>query len=94
MTTFQLAHINEQGQDMFLFPMDARFGHRAAADQSDILSELQSRARSAGLSGVAAAVWRDATGRTHTLGPRLWDGFLRSIDLDFVLANVNREISW
>ena len=93
MPSFDVAHIHEQGQDMLLFPLANDFGLKTQAQQNAVLAELQMRARSAGLAGQAAAVW-ESQGRTWTLGPEPWRSFLGSIDLGFVLANVNREISW
>lgn len=93
MPAYEVAHIREQGQNMLLFPLASAFGQRNQSDQGAILSELERRAHAAGLAGRAAAVW-ESGGRTHTLGPRNWSGFLRSIDLRFVRMNVNREIRW
>lgn len=79
---------------MLLFALDDAFGRRTRQQQDAALCELQMRARAAGLAGTAAAFWGDASGNTRYLGPRNWEGFLRSVDLDFVLSNVNREIRW
>lgn len=93
MPQFDVAHIREQGQDMLLFPLDSSFHQKPQAAQNSALAELQTRARQAGLAGRAAAIW-EYGGRTYTLGPQPWQSFLRSIDVDFVLANVNRELRW
>jgi hypothetical protein len=93
MPSYDVAHLNEQGQDMMLFPMDDSFDHKTAAQQNSILASLQARAHGAGLRGRAVAVW--LRGReTRFLGPSTWRAFFESIDMSFVLANVNREISW
>jgi hypothetical protein len=93
MPSFNVAHLREQGQDMLLFPLDSGFGRKTSSDQRSILGELEVRAHHAGLAGRAAAVW-ESGGRTYTLGPPNWAGFLRSLSMRAVLANVNREISW
>ena len=93
MPSFDVAHIREQGQDMILFPLDDSFGYKTSDDQRSILANLQQRARGAGLAGQAVAVWESA-GLTHTLGPRPWAGFLRSLSMGAVLASVNKSISW
>lgn len=93
MRSFDVAHVREQGQNMLLFPLDGSFQHRSSSDQNATLNELQYRANRAGLAGSAALIW-ESGGRTMTLGPKPWAGFLRSINLHFVLRNVNREISW
>lgn len=93
MPSFSVAHIREQGQNMLLFPLDRRFGHKSDADQQDVLSELEFRAHDAGLAGEAVALWENGN-RMHFLGPPRWHNFLGSINMRFVLANVNKKISW
>lgn len=93
MPQFDVAHIREQGQDMLLFPLDDSFDHKPQFQQNALLAELQMRAHQAGLGGRAVAIW-ERGGRTYTLGPQPWQGFLRSIDMRFVLRNVNQEIRW
>jgi hypothetical protein len=94
MPHFKLAHVREQRQDMLIFPLDHSFGNKTADDQREALAELQMRAHGTGLAGKAVAVWDAGGGRMAFLGPTNWQAFLRSINLRFVLANVNREISW
>ena len=93
MPSFNVAHIREQGQDMLLFPLDDSFDYKSSTEQNSTVAQLQMRARSAGLAGRAVAVWERGS-ETRFLGPPQWRGFLQSIDMGFVLANVNREISW
>jgi len=93
MPSFDVAHIREQGQNMLLFPLDGSFDHRSSSEQQATLAELEARAHAAGLAGKAVALW-DRAGRTYFLGPRPWHNFLRSISMGFVLANVNKKISW
>jgi len=94
MPHFKLAHIREQGNDMLIFPLDSSFGNKTSDDQEAALAELQAHAHAAGLRGHAIAVWDAGGDRMTFLGPTNWQAFLRSINLRFVLANVNREISW
>ena len=93
MPHFKVAHIREQGQDMLIFPLDGGFHHKANDVQADILDELESRAHGAGLAGGGVAVW-ESGGRMHFLGPSPWHPFLRSVTMQWVMMNVNREISW
>ena len=93
MPTLKLAHVRQQGQDMILFPLAASFGQKTVADQRAALCEFERRAHAAGLRGHAAAVWDDGH-RVRTLGPSHWRGFLSTIGVDWVLANVNRQINW
>jgi hypothetical protein len=93
MPNLKFAHINEQGQNMIIFPLDSAFGTKTDADRSEILEELEERAHAAGLAGRAVAVW-ELGSRTFFIGPRPWHGFLQSISLRWVLANVNKRLSW
>lgn len=93
MPSFDVAYVREQGQNMLLFPLNRSFAHKSSAEQHSILQELEERAHGAGLAGRAVAVW-ESGGRTYTIGPKLWAGFLRSLSMRAVLASVNRKISW
>lgn len=93
MPSFNVAHVKEQGQNMLLFPLDSSFDHKPETDQKAVVAELEMRAHRAGLAGRAAAIW-ESGGRTHTLGPPSWAGFLRSLSMRAVLASVNKKISW
>lgn len=93
MPRLKAAHIREQGQNMIIFPLESAFGSQSQRDQNAALAELQHRANGAGLAGQAVAVW-ESSGRMHFLGPRPWEGFLRGLNMQQVLASVNKEISW
>jgi hypothetical protein len=93
MPHFDVAHLQEQDQDMLLFPLSSAFGQKTQADQNASLLELELRARAAGLAGRAAAFWERGN-RTYYLGPDNWRGFLESMSVDDVMANVNQRISW
>lgn len=93
MPSYKVAHIREQGQDMLLFPLSPQFGQLSQDDQNDFLWELERRANAAGLAGSAAVFWQHG-GHGHFMGPKQWHPFLRSVSMNFVMQNVNREISW
>lgn len=94
MPSLKVAHIHEQGQDMIIFPLDQRFGRLPQDEQQKELAGLGMRANAAGLRGHAVAVWDAGGGRMGFMGPTQWHAFLRSIHLRWVLANLNKEISW
>jgi hypothetical protein len=93
MPKLKAAHINEQGQNMIIFPLDGAFGIKTHHARSEMLEELERRAHAAGLAGRAVAIWERGN-QTHFLGPRPWQGFFQSISLRWVMANINKEISW
>jgi hypothetical protein len=78
---------------MLLFPLDDSFHNKSSEQQSQILLELERRANAAGLAGRAAVLWNYG-GRGYFRGPTRWQTFLRSIDLRWVMLQINREISW
>lgn len=94
MATFNVAHIREQGQDMIIVPMDHRFDQQSQNVQRRTIDELQVRSNSAGLRGTVVAVWETAGGHTKFIAPRPWHRFFQGIDLGWVMANVNRQITW
>lgn len=93
MPKFIAAHLREQGQDMLLFPLESSFHHKTADQQAAVVEELEARANATGLAGSAAVFW-EFGGRGYFRGPRQWQSFLGSINLRWVMAQVNREISW
>ncbi len=93
MPSFDLAHLNQQGQNMLLFALDSNFGNKTNGDQNAILNELEDRAHAAGLAGRAAIFWRHGS-HEHFMGPKPWHPFLRSLSVNDVLRNTNKTISW
>jgi hypothetical protein len=94
MTTLQIAHLNKQGQDMIIVPLDDAFGNKTQQDQRRAIVEIQMHARSAGLRGEVVPVWDGGGGRMAFIAPTPWHPYFRSINLRTVFANVNRELSW
>jgi hypothetical protein len=93
MPRYDAAHLNKQGQDMIIFPLDDSFDYKSEQDQYAILEELELRAHAAGLAGTAVAVW-ESGGRTKFIAPTPWHPFFRNFGVSDVLNNINVEISW
>lgn len=89
MPRLKVAHLREQGQDMILVPVNDNFAHRSERDQAETLDQIQRVATSAGLRGSVAALWNGGF-----IGPRPWHPFLKSVNLRWVMSQVNRELSW
>lgn len=94
MPRFDVAHIREQGVDLVIIPLDKSFRYKSEKDKHVVLSELQLRASSAGLTGTVVPVWDNGGGRMAFVAPRNWHPFFQSVNLHFVAANINREIYW
>ena len=89
MPRYKVAHLREQGQDMIIIPLEASFGSKSDADQNGFMVDLQTRANAAGLRGTVAAVWPGGF-----RAPSPWHPFFRTLPIQVVMANLNREISW
>lgn len=94
MPSFRIAHIREQGVDLIIVPLEAAFGSRTQLAQQEATSELQRAAISAGLAGTVVPVWSGSGGRMNFLAPRNFHRFFASISLQWVMAHINRELSW
>ena len=93
MERFDVAHLREQGQDMIIVVVADSFGLKSTTEQNQICAALQACATSAELAGTVVPVWNAGGGRMGFLAPELWHGFFRSIDLSFVAANINKELT-
>jgi hypothetical protein len=94
MPRFKVAHIREQGVNLIIVPLDNSFGRKSNSDQQGILSNLQANATSAGLAGKVVPVWDSGGGRMSFIAPPNWHPFFRNLSLQFVFANLNKEIYW
>ena len=88
-----VAHIREQGVDLIIARLDDGFEHKSQADQSEAINELQMRAESAGLAGTVVPVWNYG-GRMRFIAPKNYHPYFQSINFDFIIRNINKEIVW
>ena len=70
------------------------FGSKTEEEKQEALAEIEARAHSAGLKGHAVAVWDAGGGQMAFHAPTPWHPYFKSINLQTVFANVNRELSW
>jgi len=90
--TYKIAHINEQGQDMIIVPVTSSFGSKSQSDQSSFESTIQYCAADAGLKATVCIVWQVGN-RFHFAAPNAWHQFFRSINMQWVNANINRTLT-
>src|SRR5207302_10925662 len=93
MKRFEIAHIKEQGVDLIIVPLHPSFAAMNPVDHTRFVRLLQQAAISAGLLGTVIPVWGSGSGRMGFLAPTPMHPFLLSIDLVFVEANINRELT-
>lgn len=93
MPTFQVAHLQHDGQDVIIVPVDRSFGKRSPSEQARIQEAFQRSAAAADIAGVVVPVWEDASGRMAFRAPPPWHEFLKSIDMVYVATALNRSLS-
>ena len=93
MTTFDVAHIHEQGVDLIIVLLDSSFGYKTAIEQKEITAALQKCAVAAGLAGAVVPVWDAGGGQTGFLAPPNLHPFFSSINLGFVAAHINCKLT-
>src|SRR5688500_3297533 len=93
MPTFQVAHLQREGQHVIIVPVDRAYGMRAPAEQARILEAFQRSAANAKLPGIVVPVWEDASGRMAFRAPAAWQPFFRTIDMVYVATALNKTLS-
>lgn len=91
-TEFDVAHINQQGQNMIVIPLNSNAQYKSDQQLNELMYLLQKCATSAGLAGTVVIVWTSNNGMMF-MGPRQWQNFLRSIDMLWVAKNINRTLT-
>jgi hypothetical protein len=94
MPSFEIAHIQEQGQNMIIVPLDHNFEWKLQSEQRAAAAEIQARATAAGLAGHVAVIWEVGNGGRRFIAPQEWHPFLRTVSLAFVARNINKTLSW
>jgi hypothetical protein len=99
MPTYQIAYVRERtidGHDVYLIvvPMQPSFGQMSPDTQRQTEAELQLRASATGLPGVVCLVWDAGAGRMGFIAPTTWHAYFQSLDMQRVMANVNRTLYW
>jgi len=74
MPRHKVAHLNQQGVDLIIIPLDDSFGHKSTTVQQEAIAELQMRANTANLRGTVVpygirvvAAWRSSLPVSGTL---------------------------
>src|SRR5438094_249021 len=93
MQRFEIAHLREQGVDLIIVPVNAAFAQMDIVEQTRLVRLLQQGAVNAKLAGTVIPVWDFGAGRMGFHAPAAWHPFFLSIDLLFVEANINRELT-
>jgi hypothetical protein len=92
MAELEIAHINEQGEDIILIPLNNTFGYKTRLEQEQTITSLQNFATRAGLKGKVIPVWVDVAKRMHFVAPEFYHAFMFSINYNYVLRNINKKL--
>jgi hypothetical protein len=92
MNKFDVAHINEQGVNMIIIPLDPSFGSKSSSAQNSIIASLERCAHNAGLAGTVVPVWRNGSSHSFICPPN-WTPFFKTFSWNSIIANVNKELT-
>ncbi len=87
----KVAHIQGNGADFVIVPFDRAFGKLSFEAQQQAVEAVRDSA-SRSLRGDVIAVWPEAGGTMGFLAPPRHHPFFQTMTLDFVAANLNREL--
>lgn len=93
MSSYNIAHINVQGVDLIIIPLNSSFGYKTSLEQNEIKRSLQVCASGAGLNGTVIPIWLDSLDRMNFIAPQSYHPYLKSIDYGFVLMNINKTLT-
>lgn len=93
MPSLRIAHIREQEQNIVIVSLDSSFGGKSAAEQHEVVAEIQMRSHAAGLAGKAVPVWESGTAM-YFIAPPQWSSYFKSLNMSVIWSRVNRELSW
>lgn len=91
--TMQVAHVNMGGADFVLVPFDTGFAQAGLASQQATMGRLASMMQEQQLGGAVTPVWETPDHGVAYFAAPQHHARLAGLTLDFVQANLNREIS-
>jgi len=91
-TTFEIAHIREQGVDLIIVFLASVFGTLPAAEQQQTILQLTACARGAGLAGTVIPVW-PAGSQWRFIAPQEMHPFFTTVDFGLLAASINKKLT-
>lgn len=89
---YAVAHTRHRDANMVLVKIHPRFFDASAKQQERWYTDIQSCVRSVKLAGTVVVV-NDSSNRFRYYGPKSWHSFLNTIDMNWVNARVNKEMT-
>ncbi len=90
---YKLAYIREQGVVLIIIPLDESFKYKSDQDKNAFSTFIQGKATNAGLKGTVVLVWPDGRNMGF-LSPPNFQPFFKSINLQWVMGNLNKTLSY
>lgn len=90
-TSFEVAHINQQGVDLIIVFLGPAFGSQSRVDQNQAISDLTGYARAAGLRGTVVPVWRQGNS-CGFIAPIGMHPFFKSVSPALLARNINKRL--
>ncbi len=90
--TYPVAHTRSRDTDMVIVKVGARFFEADLKQQERWYTDVQACVRSVKLRGTVIVV-NSVDGRFRFYGPKSWHKFLGTIDMAWVNARLNKELS-
>ena len=91
-TTYSIAHTRYRDSNMVIVVSNANFFAQSDETQERWFTQLQVCSRNANLAGQVIVV-ANVNGRFRFYGPRSWHNFLRTLDMAWVRARINKELT-
>lgn len=91
MASFQVAHINEQGNDVIILPLGESFPNQSPEQKKEMLDGFSACIRKAGLKGTLVPVWPEGDS-IRFIAPKEWHPFCASMSWDWIRYNINRSV--
>jgi len=88
----KVAHLRVQGIDLVIVPVDSGYGAKSPEELQAEIAMLRASATQANLHGEVVPVWANGEAGMAFIAPINFHPYFRSINLDFVAANLNRDI--
>lgn len=89
MTSYDVAHIREQGEDLVIIFVSNDFGYIGDTEQSRQMVLFQRAANSARLEGNVVLVWENGF-----RAPRGYHSYFESVPYNVLLSNINKTLTF
>ncbi len=89
---YAVAHTRHRDANMVIVKIHPRFFDASLNQQERWYTDIQSCVRSVKLAGTVV-IANDANNRFRYYGPKSWHNFLSTIDMKWVNARVNKEMT-